>query len=838
VTTPQVLSEELMSRLDRAAEIFEQITAEYAAVGDSSERESEARMRVIDRILFECLEWPRSALLELSTSHGDESDYILRDAENTNWIVVEAKRPNIVLANTEGVGKDGTQKFKLGGAAFNFGKGQGAWPIFAGQVSKYAVAHGTCLAIVTNGRQWVASALPSRSGRRMEEDHGVVFADLDAIRLQFERFYNYFSVAGVRSRYLEQFLADDLVWATVQHSRPSYLVAPGSIQPLLPDNEYDEFHRALERALTIAFSPVEDDPELLAKCFVETRFSQDADDRLSRLTEHLATQLTEGVGRYEDTVRERSEDHERGLQSKGHLVLLSGQKSAGKTTYLGRFFGRTLRAVDRQKIRHIHVRLDRATDLSSARDVHRAIADVVEKAVFSSEDASVSQGQFFDLYQSEWTTHKSLYGEEDESRREFIREHRPRRDQRPLDYVERLLKHTARRHGKLPCLSLDGWDHLAPALQQGVLEAATTLFLNSFAIVTVVADDTTLWKARNESLDRPFADYVTDKFWLPRPKIGEVLDNRLDYLQEVFSKHHSHSTSSETHLGKGKLRWKFDAGEVSAFLRDDVLFAHDDVRNWIGELANHDLRSVLALVKRLILSPALKKEPIFKAFVSGDKTTLSRGRLLTTLIRPNLNRFREDPEHVVHNIFDHRIDNAYCPMAPAMILAMLEEKGMQDAESGLTVQGFLHVQEIVDFAEERLRIPQRHVFELLAWLAEVKLIEPYDPSTSAPLHPQQRVKILPRGSLHLRWAKDEWGYLREMAYTHPIVDDASFDSIHKAFLAFDGYIPDEEYSQAVRQAAPAFVGYLLGHVQSGGSNERPHAAALYCDAIRESWLSM
>ena len=823
-----------MLTLDQAAEKFEEICAEYELSGSTKEREAEVRMRLIDRILFECLGWSRDAILELPTSQGDASDYLLRDGDKINWVIVEAKRPSVLLANPQGAGKDGTQGFKIAGPALTFNKNDGAGPIFHRQVSKY-VEHGTSLAVITNGNQWVAAALPSRSGKPLGEDKAIVFASLATIESQFERFYNFFSLRGVRNRYLEKELLEEKTWVTVQCRRPHFIVAPGEVQPLQPGEQSDEFYRALGRALDLAFSPVEDDPLVLEKCFVETRFSEEADDRLARLTEHLAAQLVSQVEGYETAVRERTEEIESKPRTKGNLALLTGQKSSGKSTYVRRFFDFKLSRSERSKIYFAHVRFDREPDLHESADIHRVIAESLEQTLLSGQ--TIRQNQFFDLYHQEWSTHKSLFGDQGSSKKDFILEQRRKQKDQPLDYAVRLLDHSVRSHGRLPCLVLDGWDHLGLELQAKILEAATLLFQKCFAVVTVVADDTTMWKLRNNGLDQQFHDYLTDRFWLPRPKIGEVLDNRLEYLQEVFTNQAWKHSQAETRIGKSGMRWAFDPTKVSEFLRDDVLFGQNDVRTWIGELANHDMRRVLKLVKELILSPALRKEPIFKDFVSGKTDSLGRGKILSTIIRPNLDYFREDSSHGVFNIFDRGFEQVFCPLAPALILATLEAKEIADREAGQAVQGFIEAHKLVDEVEAGLRIPRQHVDSILRWLHSAEMIETYDPSASSAFGHNERIKILPRGALHLRWALNEWGYMREMVSTHPFLEDKSFEKVSIAFKVFSTRQTKDEYTTSVSTAAPIFVEYLLKYVPLTDASNREFTkpAVEFCDSLRDSW---
>jgi len=192
---------DVMLALDSSYQCFRSIRDEY---GDLSSifgaNEAEVRVRLIDRILFECLGWPRQAGVEVSVEDR-RPDYVLRDEDGRNWVIVEAKRANFRLVNPDGRGKDGRQKFKLSGAAFSFGKSgkEGAWRVFSEQIVLYGAKFGTAIGIATNGTQWVGAAVPSRSGRGLADESAVVFASLDAILAQYDLFFNYFSISNIAS---------------------------------------------------------------------------------------------------------------------------------------------------------------------------------------------------------------------------------------------------------------------------------------------------------------------------------------------------------------------------------------------------------------------------------------------------------------------------------------------------------------------------------------------------------------------------------------------------------------------------------------------------------------
>ena len=156
----------------------------------------------------------------------------------------------------------------------------------------------------------------------------------------------------------------------------------------------------------------ESDPEMLAECFVETRESRDADTTLDKIARTLTNKIRvvdSGRGgalarRIEAAVETR----------RGEFVLVIGNKGAGKSTFIDRFFrlvlDRTIRA------QCLVVRVDLADSSGGVEGLDgwltMRLRDALERELF---DASVPkyeelQGIFWRDYER-WRSgeHKFLY---------------------------------------------------------------------------------------------------------------------------------------------------------------------------------------------------------------------------------------------------------------------------------------------------------------------------------------------------------------------------------------------------------------------------------------------
>jgi hypothetical protein len=222
--------------------------------------------------------------------------------------VLEAKRDGRSLGiETRTAG----HAFKLNGPVFNTSS------VTEGieQAIRYCGQKSAELACVTNGREWIVFR-GSRlgDGRDTMEGLGFVFPSLDAVQSHFALFYDLLSYESVgKVLYRAHFQEAE--------GRP---IRPHTFRTALRNQNSrrlltNKLSNDLNRVMTSFFRRLsgDADPELLARCFVETRESQSADERLAHISEDLVgrirnldtgsgEQLTEVVERVKSTQKTSS----------------------------------------------------------------------------------------------------------------------------------------------------------------------------------------------------------------------------------------------------------------------------------------------------------------------------------------------------------------------------------------------------------------------------------------------------------------------------------------------------------------------------------------------------
>ena len=240
----------------------------------------------------------------------------------------------------------------------------------------------------------------------------------------------------------------------------------------------------------------ESDPEMLAECFVETRESRDADTTLDKIARTLTNKIRvvdSGRGgalarRIEAAVETR----------RGEFVLVIGNKGAGKSTFIDRFFrlvlDRTIRA------QCLVVRVDLADSSGGVEGLDgwltMRLRDALERELF---DASVPkyeelQGIFWRDYER-WRSgeHKFLYQKNrEEFKIAFGQYVYDMVEQQPKRYVLALLSDATRARQLLPCLIFDNTDHFPQVFQERVFQYAQSIFRDVLSFVVCPITDRTI----------------------------------------------------------------------------------------------------------------------------------------------------------------------------------------------------------------------------------------------------------------------------------------------------------------------------------------------------------
>jgi len=745
-------------------------------------------------------------------------------------------------------GEAGLKKLKLKGPMLK----KTCWSIVSEQMAPYVNAHMPAFGAVATGTQWVAFLARERPAvMSLDDSHAVVFGSLDAIERDFARFFEIFGrPAGPRSRTLLGLLEPEHRLGVVQPNYAQRVVERGE-ERSLSFQDRAHFYEDLHKAMDVAFRAALDAPDALEHCFVESRASRAAESRLERLAQELSGQLAPASDQYPPRVSAQIGQEPVGRPGGGYLARLLGEPSSGKSVFLRRFYNTRLGPL-RERIVLVWIDGEKL-GTRVEEDASREALHQVKEELF--DRSGMSWNHFREVYRRDWNERLELSGlKEDDTeaardvravRMDFVKEMQAREESRPRKALLRYLEFAVRYRGRLPCVVLDNVDKRSLEHLREAIAWAIGVHASAFALTTIAMTDTALWRLRAQRHDQA-GDHMPDHSWLHRPKVREVLEKRTEYLRSVLGDAQAGTTKTHTRVGRaGQFQWTVEADSLVRTVQA-VLLEDEERTHWIGALCNYDLREILDLCRRIVLSPHVKAEQLLSAQVTHRP--IHRWAVLKAIIAPKKEQFQGASDDLVMNVFgfwDHR-DQQWAPLLPARALAVLRRRAEDDKTHNESFPGFVVVEEFVHALEGLLGPRAELVRDMLERLRVAGLVEPYDPSV-VDLHADgARVRITPRGLLHLEWALKERTYVRLMAEVDPITVPEVRRELRRAWDRFiEGITAKRSDKRQVRAAEDDFVRgyvrYVLEQAESvaprtqGGAHSQMAPIAEFEAELRRQW---
>ena len=235
-------------------------------------------MKVINPIMTDVLGWSLGDIQTEEPSGSGFIDYKL-SIGGLARLVVEAKRDERELGL---MNRTAGRPFKLNGTVFNAPSAKEGIE----QGIRYCGQKNAELACVTNGREWIIFR-----GSRLGDGHdtmegmGFVYPSLKDVIDNFSGFYDLLSYEAVQEYRYRAIFQEAEGRPIRTHNFRKALRNSESRRPM-PSNS---LANDLDRVMTSFFRRLsgDDDPELLVKCFVVTRESTIADQKIARISEDL-----------------------------------------------------------------------------------------------------------------------------------------------------------------------------------------------------------------------------------------------------------------------------------------------------------------------------------------------------------------------------------------------------------------------------------------------------------------------------------------------------------------------------------------------------------------------
>ena len=431
----------------------------------------------------------------------------------------------------------------------------------------------------------------------------------------------------------------------------------------------------------------ETDPDMLAKCFVESKESREADNTLQKITDNLINQIdivssAEGF-ELQEQIRIAVETRT------GEFVLVIGNKGAGKSTFIDRFFRLVMDQDLRKQCLIIRVDLaDSTGDLGTISGwLTDKLKDEIERSLFTDGIPTYEelQGMFYKEYQR-WrkAEYKYLYeNNKDQFKIKFGEYIATFVKENPASYVIFLLEHSIVARKRMPCLIFDNTDHFPQQFQEHVFQFAQSIYRAVFSFVICPITDRTIWQL---SKSGPFQSYRTRSFYLPVPSTKDILTKRVRFIREKLDE--EESTSGRYFLDKG-IRLRVE--DIHAFARcmEDLLISTDYISRMISWIANHDIRRSLQISQRVVTSPVIGIDELVRVYLTNNSLSIKPFQIKKALVNCDYSNFYQENSDFVLNLFSIRPDQITSPLVKLSLLRILSDRENQyqgQDEAYLTVE--------------------------------------------------------------------------------------------------------------------------------------------------------
>lgn len=739
---------------------LQKLIQEFSPLGALS-NEAQTRFSFIDKLLEECLGWPRLEIkVEVYEDQG-RTDY---ECGQPRALIVEAKKSKVTFKFPP---KKGRQKILLS-SLMEFDDEVKAAIV---QVQEYGSKRGVGPVAVSNGPQLIVFLATNLDGKTPLKGSALVFDGYEELLGSFSVLYEVLSKEGVLEKRMQTLLGDGIPTTLPQKISANCL-------NYFSHKHSSEFQESLKNAASIVIEDLGRTTELerhfLESCYCEsgplTQYSLVGKNLVA--ARYAALFPAGEVGSRVQPINPKRGNSkaepftEQVLQEAlaRRPVVLVGDVGVGKTTFL-----KHLMLVSGKDVfsKAISIYFDLGTKGALSTTTKDAFLDQIESTLRDDLGINLSSKLLIEeLYKRELKDYDEGFNSDlkelDPAR--FLAERialiRKLSDKRET-HLRLVLEHTVRAKKCQSVIIIDNADQRNFAVQQEAFLIAQELADSWNSLVFLALRPQTFHASKRTGA---LSAYPTKIFVIPPPKLEDAIQKRLEFSLKM-----AEGQIPLKNYGGVTLHIDSLAKLITSLLRS--LVKNRELYEFIVNVSGGNVRLAVELVSKYLGSPNVESEKIVKIIAEQGSYDVSLHEFTKAALLSEYSHFQEESSSAT-NVFSLIYRDKREHFLSLMILGYLSWDGAQT----LQTDGFVSLKTLIDemqangFAPEQTTSNlQKLVRRKLLETTERRLLETGDDVKERGLPEAFRVTTV--GAYHLKKWVSEFSHLESMAFDTNILDD-------------------------------------------------------------------
>lgn len=732
---------------------------------DTDFNEAQTRFHVIDRVLFECLGWCRETEVEIENSENQKfTDYEL--GKPNRLAILEAKREGIQFEIPAGTAK------RLVTDLRSITRVSGEAEKAITQVQAYCSQRGTPVAIVSNGKQFIAFLGSRLDGVNVLDGKALVFDSLQCLKDNFDRAWQMLSAEGIKEKRINRFLT------TGEEQPPSKLSSrlahypkaryPSDIQSTLRYLS-DLFLQDAMQSLEIEYKFFEEcycesgalsQYALLSKNILEARYASLFNE--SEPHPHLARVKSKKKDNFTPEILAEA-------ISKRPIVLL-GDVGVGKTSFIKNLM---YNSAHEEFKTALYIYIDLGSKAALTDDLRAFVLNEIERQLNDKYQVDPYEyGLIQGVYAAEISRFsRSIWGGKKDSDPDLyqtkliekLEELSAEKDQ----HLKRTIGYYAKTTKKQIIVCLDNADQRDFEVQQSSFVISQELAQDWDATVFVSVRPQTFFRSKRSGALNAYPNKV---FTISPPRIDKVIEKRLLFAL---------SMAEGTMTGDANHGFTVNAESLALFLRALLSSLRDnsDLLEFLSNITGGNIRAAIEFVTGFIGSPGVDAEKIINTMAEAGRYRIPLHEFTKQALLGEYSHYNSNTS-IAMNVFDvfHSDTNEH--FLSSTMLAFLDLDGKHRDNDGFCLTNYLFLEmQNIGFTSEQIEKNLRRATNKKLIEASQRVTFEEDVNGALIGDMPSSFRITSSGAYHLhRWI-GQFAYLDAMVFDTPILNTVDRESL-------------------------------------------------------------